>query len=571
MVCWRTRRSASWFSAGVQSSSQNRVVRFEVFAEPGGLDGGHPVVAVVQQRDVGTELVPHGLEHPGEVVEVGAGVPVLLHRLRAAAGGFVVVPGFAAPGVGRLRRDPVDRLQRGHPGLHADGPVSLLLVGADRVEQLRQFLARRMPVRHQPVPRRSPEQLVDGEAGDLALDVPQRHVDRGDRRHRHRAPPPIGAAVQELPGVLDARLVGPDQQRHHVLGQVRDDGELAAVQRRIAQPRHAVGGRDLQRHEVAVGTRDDHVGPVDGHRFPPAVERASADSVAGSPAIRTSRGVIARSPGAPVEQQHVCTGADRPVRPSPRTAAGAEVASRSAADSEPVRRGDGGDTDVEGLHRSREEPGRHVPQRSVVGEVHATADGRDAVLPAGPWAWRRRRSRGRCRGRAWRRSWWRAWASGRWWTVGDDTGGEPALGELRPQVVRMPGSTACAPLPRCVESVAPASTTAAISASVAWVCPTATRTPCATRKRVASTDPGWCGDRVTTRSRPGAASSQVCSSAMAGGGCARADARPRGAVLLRQAGTLDVDAGDRARGRGSRCARPRRSHGCGRASRRARR
>lgn len=77
-----------------------QVVRLQVLSQSGGLDRRHPVVSVVQERDVGTELVAHRLEHTGQMVQVGARVPVLLDRLRAASGRFMVVPGLAAAGVG---------------------------------------------------------------------------------------------------------------------------------------------------------------------------------------------------------------------------------------------------------------------------------------------------------------------------------------------------------------------------------------------------------------------------------------------------------------------------------------
>ena len=72
-------------------------------------------------------------------------------------------------------------------------------------------------------------------------------------------------AVEELPGVLDLGGVRADQQRNDMLGEVRDDGELAAVERRVAQAGVALVGRELQRDEVAVGTRDDDFCLVDDH------------------------------------------------------------------------------------------------------------------------------------------------------------------------------------------------------------------------------------------------------------------------------------------------------------------
>ena len=108
-----------------------------------------------------------------------------------------------------------------------------------------------MPVGEQAGARGAAEQLVERQPGDLALDVPERHVDRGDRRHRHRPAAPVGAAVEVLPGVLDAVRVAVDQQRHDVLAQVGGDRQLAPVEGRVAEPGDAVIGRQLERDEVA--------------------------------------------------------------------------------------------------------------------------------------------------------------------------------------------------------------------------------------------------------------------------------------------------------------------------------
>ena len=97
----------------------------------------------------------------------------------------------------------------------------------------------------------SREQLVEGQAGHLAQDVPQGHVHRGDGAHRDRAAAPVRPAMQELPRILDAPRVAADEVGHHVFGEISGHGEFTAVQRGIAQAGQPGACGDLQRDEVA--------------------------------------------------------------------------------------------------------------------------------------------------------------------------------------------------------------------------------------------------------------------------------------------------------------------------------
>ena len=89
VVCLRTCRSTSWFSAGVTSSSQNRSSGSSDLAQPGGLVGVQPVVRVVQQRHLGSDVFAGCGQCDGRVPQVGVGVPDLLDRRGAPPGGLV--------------------------------------------------------------------------------------------------------------------------------------------------------------------------------------------------------------------------------------------------------------------------------------------------------------------------------------------------------------------------------------------------------------------------------------------------------------------------------------------------
>ncbi len=154
--------------------------------------------------------------------------------------------------------------------LCTNGLVSERLMVGDRRDGVVQRLPVRVRVNEHPVARGATEQLIHRHVHGLAGNVPQRGVDGGNRRHGHRASPPVRALVEVLPGVFDPAGVAANQQRHEVIGKVAGDGQLASVQRRIAQAVNAVFGHQLQRHEVAAGATDDHLGVDDAHDSPRA-------------------------------------------------------------------------------------------------------------------------------------------------------------------------------------------------------------------------------------------------------------------------------------------------------------
>ena len=101
------------------------------------------------------------------------------------------------------------------------------------------------------------EQVVDRRVQRLALDVPKGDVHRGDGGHRDGSAPPVGAAIQVLPDVFYLRGIAADEAGDDVLGKIAGDGELAAVERRVAESVKTFVRLDLERDEVAVGRADD--------------------------------------------------------------------------------------------------------------------------------------------------------------------------------------------------------------------------------------------------------------------------------------------------------------------------
>src|SRR6185295_10428446 len=85
--------------------------------------------------------------------------------------------------------------------------------------------------------------------------------------------------VQVLPHILDAARIASDDQRNDVVRQVACDGELASVQRRVAEAGHAVLGDELERDEIPSRAADDDPGVDDSH-----YGAAFLDTSASSPA-----------------------------------------------------------------------------------------------------------------------------------------------------------------------------------------------------------------------------------------------------------------------------------------------
>src|SRR5690606_11477076 len=120
---------------------------------------------------------------------------------------------------------------------------------------------------HHLVARAAAEQLVERHAGDLGLDVPQRHVDGGDGGHGDGAAAPVGALVEVLPDVLGAERVLADEGGGDVILQVGDDREPTAVRRAGADAVHALAGHRLHGGEVAPGRADDALDLGDLHTW----------------------------------------------------------------------------------------------------------------------------------------------------------------------------------------------------------------------------------------------------------------------------------------------------------------
>ena len=93
-------------------------------------------------------------------------------------------------------------------------PVSLAAQGTSR--NLFGTVAVDASVDLHAIPHFPAQQLVNRRAVVLALDIPQRLIDAGNRAHHHRAPAIESAAKQRLPNIFDLKRISPKQIIGHI-------------------------------------------------------------------------------------------------------------------------------------------------------------------------------------------------------------------------------------------------------------------------------------------------------------------------------------------------------------------
>lgn len=232
---------------------------FHAAGQPDGVGGREAFMYVVQEFDVEAEFLAQSGEHRGH----GAGV----------RGGVEVGPGERAVGCGRQRR-----LSAAVPAeLAAHVPDALREPGADVVGDFGGVAAVGVPVDGGGLAHLAAEQLVERQSGDLSLDVPQGHVDAGDRVVELGSVAPVAADGHRLPEVFDPVGLLAAQERVEVVGDdgahrvraLREGGAADAVQAGLRgfdfhhdQPVDAVGHGEDRTHGP-----DRECGTVLSHAF----------------------------------------------------------------------------------------------------------------------------------------------------------------------------------------------------------------------------------------------------------------------------------------------------------------
>jgi len=214
------------------------------------------MVDVVQQVHVPAQRFAGCLEEFRNDAKISGRVPDIFGR-QVGVGGFVEI---------FVLRHAIGRCHARHATLQADRPVALRLIFQRGVDGILYGRAIGMAIDHHAFPAGPAQKLIDRKTRNLALDVPQRHVDRRDGGHGDGAAPPIGALVEILPDILDPVRVPPDQAGKDMVGQIACHRQFAAVERRVAHAIYAFVGDDLEGDEIAAGAGDDDLGIDDlGH------------------------------------------------------------------------------------------------------------------------------------------------------------------------------------------------------------------------------------------------------------------------------------------------------------------
>ena len=188
---------------------EEQPVRLERLRQPDGLDRRQPLVDVVEKMQVGTD----GSADMVEQLDCLAGVPigvVIGARERLAREALEV-------DLERQDLSPDPRPAAVAAHLAADGEDARLPVRQDRVEDLGRLASVGVPVDHRRLAALPAPEVVDRHPGDLALDVPERHVDAGDGVVEDRPGPPIRVDGHHVPQVLDVGGVAADEERREIL------------------------------------------------------------------------------------------------------------------------------------------------------------------------------------------------------------------------------------------------------------------------------------------------------------------------------------------------------------------
>ncbi len=200
---------------------------FNALAKTGRFNRRQAVMHVMQKMFIKAELAAHRIEQLRREIEIFLGGPELLFRPVAFGRRLVGQPFPFGHAVGGFHAR--------HAALHADRSEAHLFMPGVIFQHVVNSVPGGVAVDHDPFPGRAAQQLIQGHVGGFGFNVPQRHIHRGDGRHGDRAATPVGAFIEKLPDIFNAVRIAANQLGAKVILQVRGHGQLASVQRGIAQ------------------------------------------------------------------------------------------------------------------------------------------------------------------------------------------------------------------------------------------------------------------------------------------------------------------------------------------------
>ena len=233
-----------------------QAVFFNRLAQPRGFNGRQAVVHIVQQMRLETEFFAHGSKQFGDVIEIFFGRPGLFFR-----------PAFGRGFVSAALGDAIDRFHARYAALRTNRLEAFFLIFGKGLQGFRDVATRGVAIDHHVFARGTAQQLIDRQIGDFSLDVPQCHIDRANRRHGHRAAPPVSAFIEVLPYIFNFLRIAANQQRADMILQIRGDGKLTTIQCGVTYPCKSFICRDFKSNEVASGATYDNFCANNFHRF----------------------------------------------------------------------------------------------------------------------------------------------------------------------------------------------------------------------------------------------------------------------------------------------------------------
>ena len=214
------------------------------------------MVHIVQQMRLEAEFLAHGSKQFGHEIKIFFARPGLL--LRPALG-----RGFVSAALG----DAIDRFHARYAALRANRLEAFFLIFGKGLQGFRNIAASGVAIDHHMFARGTAKQLIDRQIGDFPLDVPQCHIDRANRRHGHRAAPPVSAFIEVLPYIFNFLRIAANQQRADMILQIRGDRKLTTIQCGVTDSCKSFICRYFKSNEVASGATHDHFCANNFHRF----------------------------------------------------------------------------------------------------------------------------------------------------------------------------------------------------------------------------------------------------------------------------------------------------------------